>query len=201
MFLEFHFTRCFRYPLLIYQKPLIERKQTVAQSHVEYINRERAFANRGGCIFHGHRLPKWTKDYPKKFFQAADRYEGVGNRRYMEIEFALPNELKTVEQYRQIIDAFIAKHLKNHYYAYTIHNKIGVISEGQHHTHVHIMFSQRLIDDVEKNKERATCNFFKYPTRNKKDGSVPSFEERRKHGALKIATGLILAECQRNISE
>ena len=120
-----------------------------------------------------------------KFFQAADKYEGVGHRRYVEIEFALPNELKTVEQYRQIIDAFIAKHLSDHYYAYAIHNKIGVMSDGQHHPHVHIMFSERLIDDVEKEKERAACNFFKYPARRKKDGSEPSFEERRKHGAPK----------------
>ena len=105
----------------------LEQKQTVAESHVEYINRERAYAKRGECIFHAHRLPKWAHDDPKKFFQAADRYEGVGNRRYMEIEFALPNELKTVNQYRQIIDAFIAKHLSEHYYAYAIHNKIGVM--------------------------------------------------------------------------
>ena len=103
----------------------------------------------------------------------------------MEIEFALPNELKTVEQYRQIIDAFIAKHLSDHYYAYAIHNKIGVMSDGQHHPHVHIMFSERLIDDIEKEKDRAACNFFKYPARRKKDGSEPSFEERRKHGAPK----------------
>ena len=160
-------------------------EQHSALSHVEYINREKAYAKRGGCIFHAHRLPKWAHDDPKKFFQAADKYEGKGNRRYMEIEFALPNELKTVEQYRQIIDAFIAKHLSDHYYAYAIHNKIGVMSDGQHHPHVHIMFSERLIDDVEKEKERAACNFFKYPARRKKDGSEPSFEERRKHGAPK----------------
>ena len=160
----------------------MEEKQTDAQSHVEYINRERAFAKRGECIFHAHRLPKWAKDDPKKFFQAADRYEGNGNRRYMEIEFALPNELKTVEQYRQIIDAFIAKHLSNHYYAYAIHNKIGVMSDGQHHPHVHIMFSERMIDDVEKKKERAACNFFKYPIRKNVEAT---FEERRKHGAPK----------------
>ena len=163
----------------------LEQKQTVAQSHVEYINRERAFEKRGECIFHSHRLPKWARNDPKKFFQAADKYEGVGNRRYMEIEFALPNELKTVEQYQQIIDAFIAKHLSNHYYAYAIHNKIGVMSDGQHHPHVHIMFSERLIDEVEKKKERAACNFFKYPARKKKDGTEPSLEERRKHGAPK----------------
>ena len=162
----------------------LEKKKTVAQAHVEYINRERAFAKRGECIFHAHRLPKWAHDDPKKFFQAADRYEGVGNRRYMEIEFALPNELTTVEQFRQIIDTFIAKHLSDHYYAYAIHDKKGMLS-GERHPHVHIMFSERLIDDVEQKKERAACNFFKYPARRKKDGSEPSFEERRKHGASK----------------
>ena len=156
-----------------------------AVSHVEYINREKAFARRGGCIFHSHKLPKWAKNDPKKFFQAADRYESKGNRRYMEIEFALPNELKTVEQYRQIIDAFIEKHLKDHYFAYAIHDKIGAMSNGQHHPHVHIMFSERMIDDVEKIKERAACNFFKYPARKKKDGSEPTFEEKLKHGAPK----------------
>ena len=78
-----------------------------AESHVEYINWEKTFENRGGCIFHSHHLPKWAKYDHKKFFTAADKYEGVGNRRYMEIEFTLPNELKAVEQYRQIIDAFI----------------------------------------------------------------------------------------------
>ena len=100
----------------------------------------------------------------------------------MEIEFALPNELKTVEQYRQIIDAFIAKYLSDHYYAYAIHNKIGVMSDGQHHLHVHIMFSERTIDEVEQKKERVACNFFKYPIR--KNVEV-TFAERCKHGAPK----------------
>ncbi len=156
-----------------------------AESHVEYINRERAFENRGGCIFHSHHLPKWAKNDPKKFFKAADKYEGIGNRRYMEIEFALPNELKTVEQYRQIIDVFIEKHLNDHYYAYAIHDKIGVMSNGQHHPHVHIMFSERLIDDVEKIKERPAKYFFLYPARKKKDGTEPNFEEKYRRGAPK----------------
>ena len=166
------------------QKILQHIEKTNAQSHLEYINRERAYENRGACIFHSHHLPKWAKNDPKKFFQAADIYEGVGHRRYVEIEFALPNELKTVEQYRQIIDAFIAKHLSEHYYAYAIHDKIGMLS-GQRHPHVHIMFSERLIDDVEKRKERSAKAFFLYPARKKKDGSLPSFEEKWKRGAPK----------------
>ena len=46
-----------------------------AVQHVKYINREKAFEKRGGCIFHSHHLPKWAHDDPKKFFQAADKYE------------------------------------------------------------------------------------------------------------------------------
>ena len=156
-----------------------------AQSHVEYINRENAFAHRGGCIFQAHHLPNWANDDPKKFFRAADKYEGCGNRRYVEIEFALPNELHTVEQYKQIIDAFIAKHLKDHYFTFAIHEKIGALSNGLRHPHVHIMFSERLIDDVEKIRERSPKNFFKYPARKKKDGSQPSFDEKFKRGAPK----------------
>ena len=160
-------------------------QQVSAKSHIEYINREKAFANRGGCIFHSHHLPKWAKNDPKKFFQIADKYEGKDNRRYMEIIFALPNELKTVEQYRQIIEPFIEKHLKDHYFTYAIHEKIGALSEGQRHPHVHIMFSERLIDDVEKIKERSPQNFFKYPARKKKDGSEPTFDEKFNRGAPK----------------
>lgn len=63
----------------------------------------------------------------------ADEYEGVSNLRYIKIEFALPNELKTVEEYRQIIDAFIEMNLKDHYYAYVIQDKIGMLFEEQRH--------------------------------------------------------------------
>ena len=40
-----------------------------AKSHVEYINRENAFAKRGGCFFQAHHLPNWANDDPKKFLR------------------------------------------------------------------------------------------------------------------------------------
>ena len=49
------------------------------------------------------------------------------------------------------------------------------MSDGQHHPHVHIMFSERLIDDVEKQHERSAENFFKYPLRKNVQAS---FEDR-----------------------
>ncbi|MBR1395955.1 MAG: MobA/MobL family protein, partial [Selenomonadaceae bacterium] len=157
--------------------------QVFASSHVDYINREKAFAKRGDCVFHSHRLPLWANDDPKKFFQAADQFEGKTNRRYVEIEFALPNELTSIEQYKQIIEPFLDLHLKDHYYTYAIHDKIGSLSNGQRHPHVHIMFSERLIDDVEKIQEREPQNFFKYPARKKNGEVTASFEDRRNHGA------------------
>ena len=38
---------------------------------------------------------------------------------------------------------------------------------------------------MEKIKELSPQNFFSYPARKKKDGSQPTFEERRKHGSPK----------------
>ena len=103
--------------------------------------------------------------------------------RYREIELSLPNEL-SLEQNRSIVDRFIANHLANHYYAYAIHEKTGELS-GECHPHVHIMFSERLIDDVEKIQERPACKYFRRAAKPLKGEQVASFERRRQHGAPK----------------
>ena len=151
--------------------------------HADYINREGAQSDRTDCIFKGSQLPKWAKGSPQKFFSAATRYEDKGNRRYKEIELSLPNEL-TLEQNREIIDRFIANHLSNHYYAYAIHEKNGELS-GERTPHVHIMFSERLIDDVERISERPAYKYFRRAARPLKGEQVASFERRREHGAPK----------------
>ena len=148
-----------------------------ATCHFEYINREKKFASRGDCIFTSHHLPTWANDNPKNFFKAADKYEGKNRRRYVEIEFSLPNELTNVEDFKKIIEPFIDLHLKDHYYAYAIHDKLGAFSG--------VRFSERLIDDVEKIKERAPENFFKYAARKKADGTDPTFEEKFLRGSPK----------------
>lgn len=146
-----------------------QRSDTIfASSHVQYINRESAFKQRGGCVFTAHHLPKWAKDDPKIFFDAADRFERVNGERYKEIEFSLPNELDLSEQ-KKIIDRFIDRHLKGYYYAYAVHDKIGTMSNGERHPHVHLMFSTRRIDAYEKIHEREPELFFKRA--NKKDPS------------------------------
>lgn len=153
------------------------------KSHADYINREGAQSDRTDCIFKGSQLPKWAKGSPQKFFSAATRYEDKGNRRYKEIELSLPNEL-TLEQNRKIVDRFITNHLANHYYVYAIHEKKGELS-GERTPHVHIMFSERLIDDVERINERPAYKYFRRAAKPLKGEKIASFERRRLHGAPK----------------
>ena len=153
------------------------------QAHADYINREGAQSDRNDCIFKGSQLPKWAKGSPQKFFSAATRYEDKGNYRYKEIELSLPNEL-TLEQNREIVDRFLANHLANHYYAYAIHEKAGELS-GERHPHVHIMFSERIIDDVERTSERPACKYFRRAAKPLRGEQIASFERRCQHGAPK----------------
>lgn len=151
-----------------------------AQRHVEYINREKAFSERGDCVYKQHHLPKWAKDSPSVFFRAADRYSPKNAARYKELEFALQNEL-TLEQNLEIVNRFIQENLPDHYYTLAVHDKIGAMSDGTHNLHVHLVFSTRLIDEVEKKKERKRSAYFRYPLRdNVKEKTEDAM---RSHGA------------------
>lgn len=135
--------------------------QTVkAPSHAEYINRESNYEKKGGCVYKSHQLPAWAEQSPQKFFAAADQYEAPTRVRYREIEFALPNELP-LAQNKEIVQEFIDCHLKDFYFAYAIHEKDAVLDEGQRNIHVHIMFSERKIDEIERDQERSPELFFK----------------------------------------
>lgn len=174
------------------------KEQIFAESHVEYINREAAFEKKGGCIYTDHRLPKWADDSPNKFFKAADRYEGKGNVRYLEFQFALPNEL-TLDQNLELIHNFIEKEIMNQYYTFAIHDKVGSMSDGAHNLHVHLMFSERTIDDAEKEKERRACHYFSYPKRGAK-----SLDEKRQGGApreRRFAEKWFLSEARKDYAD
>lgn len=153
-----------------------------AKGHADYILREND-EQQNDLIYKGSQLPRWADGSAQKFFEAATRYEDKSNRRFKELEMSLPNEL-TLEQNLEIVNAFIAKHLPNHYYAFAIHEKVGALS-GEKHPHVRIMFSERLIDDVERIKERPAYKYFKRAAKPLKNELVASFERRCEHGALK----------------
>ncbi|MBQ3444966.1 MAG: MobA/MobL family protein [Selenomonadaceae bacterium] len=130
-----------------------------AKAHADYINRKGVQNNRDDCVYKGSQLPKWAKDSAQKFFEAATRYEDKENVRYREIELSLPNKL-TLEQNREIIDTFLKRHLSENYYAHAIHEEAGELS-GERHPHVHIIFSERLIDEVKRKNERPAYKYFR----------------------------------------
>lgn len=164
---------------------LKHQKEFVAMSHAKYIDREGAFEKKGGCVYQQCRVPSWAKDVDGNpsatvFFAAADRYSPENAERYREIEFALPNEL-TLEQNKELIQNFIDRVLPDHYYALAIHDKIGSLSDGTRNVHCHLMFSPRLIDDVEKTKERKKSVYFQRALQ--KNAKDQSEDAKRSHGA------------------
>lgn len=144
-------------------------EKTFASSHAQYINRESRFKQRGDCVKTGHHLPTWAKSSAKRFFAMADKYESQNGERYKEIVFNLPNELELTQQ-EEIVQNFLNKFMQDYYYAWAIHDKIGSMSDGEKHTHVHIMFSTRQLDDYERRNERPPQLFFK---RASSDASAP----------------------------
>ncbi|MGH8322179.1 MAG: MobA/MobL family protein [Steroidobacteraceae bacterium] len=119
--------------------------------HAQYIERGGRFSvERYGEIGESERgnLPAWAGGSAARFFAVADERERANGNAYREFELALPVEL-TEEQRGQLVRAFVAEQLgERHAYAWAIHEPAG------HNPHVHIMFSERIRDGIERGPEQ-----------------------------------------------
>jgi hypothetical protein len=119
--------------------------------HAQYIERGGRFsAEKYGEIGEYARgnLPAWAQGSAARFFAAADEHERANGNSYREFELALPVEL-TDEQRGQLVRAFVAEQLgERHAYAWAIHEPQG------HNPHVHVMFSERIRDGIERGPEQ-----------------------------------------------
>ena len=99
-------------------------------------------------------MPEWAKEDPREFWKAADEFERANGRSYTEIEIALPNEL-THEQQKELVEEFIKKQLgEDHAYSYAIHSKKATLEPGKKNDHAHIMFSERKLDGIERDRQQ-----------------------------------------------
>ena len=118
--------------------------------HAQYIERGGRFkAEKYGEIGEHERgnLPDWARGSAARFFAAADSFERANGNSYREFELALPVELSDAER-GQLVREFVAEQLgERHAYAWAIHEPRG------HNPHVHIMFSERIIDGIERGAE------------------------------------------------
>jgi hypothetical protein len=128
-------------------------------SHADYIGRDGKHKKKHDddleAAGHGN-LPKWAGDSPRSFWQAADEFERVNGSTYRELVVALPREL-TPPQRQALVEDFIARELGGkHAFQWGIHNPKAAL-EGGEQPHAHIMYSERILDGIERPREQ----FFK----------------------------------------
>jgi hypothetical protein len=127
-----------------------------AAAHAAYIAREAQYARR---LHHGEgleaketgNLPAWADTEPNRFWQAADTHERANGTTYREMEIALPREL-TPTQRLALVRGFVQQELGGrHAYQWAIHNPQA--ADGHEQPHVHLMFSERRVDGIERDPE------------------------------------------------
>jgi len=128
-----------------------------AAPHAAYICRMGKYENR---LKNAERLlkteagnmPKWAEENPLKFWEAADEFERSNGTTYREMEIALPRELNE----RQLVDLvkrWVVQELgEKHAYQWAIH--IPKAADGGEQPHVHLMFSERQIDGIDRDPQQ-----------------------------------------------
>ena len=151
-----------------------------ALPHSKYILREDQYAPKNNklekleSIGHGN-MPVWAEHDPKIFWQMADLHERKNGSTYREHIITLPRELNE-SQRLDLVQDWISQEIGDKYaYAFAIHNPRAM--DGKEQPHCHLMFSERLLDGIERDPEQ----FFKrYNSKNPEKG-----------GAKKDNTGLM----------
>ena len=128
-------------------------------AHANYICREGKYREKEEHELeykeHGN-IPTWAKDDPREFWKAADKNERSNGNPYREFEIALPREL-SVEQRKELIQNICREQFgERQAYTAVMHNHQATLDGGEQ-PHVHIMFSDREHDGIERDEKQ----FFK----------------------------------------
>ena len=120
--------------------------------HLDYINREKKYDKKKDLLFKEVRnLPEEFNDI-KDFWKCAETYERKNSNLYRELEISLPREF-TPKENKKIVDNFCENLFgKEYVYNYAMHNPKSF--DGDMQPHVHIMFFERKIDDIKRDKNK-----------------------------------------------
>lgn len=133
-------------------------KKGTAAEHSAYIARQGGFSKREDLVCSGYgNMPSWSMDDPRNYWIAGDRYERSNGAVYREHEIALPEEL-TVNQQKELVDELIEVIVGQKPYQFAIHSNKSSIEEVTN-THVHLMYSDRMPDDIERAPEKTFSRF------------------------------------------
>lgn len=135
-------------------------EKTKSTSHENYIQRKKEFANREeyeDLVYEKNaNMPTWAKESPSDFWLNADLYE-VGNRiSYHSFVLSLPHEFSDEENIN-LVNTYCDEIFKDEFvYSLGLHKKTTRDGKKEN-PHVHIMFSDRKLDGI----DRAPEIFFK----------------------------------------
>lgn len=122
-------------------------------SHARYITRTERYRYGAHELTYTEsgNMPSWATQNPVDFWDAADTFERANAQVYSEFEIALPRELND-EQRLKLAKAFVTAEIgEKHPYTLAIHEVEAM--DGGSNPHVHVMFTTRALDGVERPKE------------------------------------------------
>lgn len=135
-------------------------KKGKAGPHASYISRDGKYKDlRSGEkleVAESYNMPKWARNNPIQFWECADMHERVNGSTYREIEVALPRELTQSQRISLMREFTRSEFGDKHVFSFAIHNPKAAIDGGEQ-PHAHIMFSERILDGIDRDPEQ----FFK----------------------------------------
>lgn len=122
----------------------------------DYICREGKYADKPDLQYkESGNMPEWVEKQPRNFWKASDKHERANGRVYTEVEVALPRDY-SLEDHKALVQGFVREQLPGQPYTFAIHNPKAAL-DGEEQPHAHIIFSERKLDGIERDKEQ----FFK----------------------------------------
>lgn len=133
-------------------------KRGSAANHAAYIARQGWHRKREDLVSSGHgNMPEWTGDDPVNFWKAADKFERVNGATYREFVVALPTELDS-NGHRKLVDELIGTLVGDKPFQFAVHAPRSSL-EGRPNLHLHLMFSDRVQDGIERAPERTFSRY------------------------------------------
>lgn len=133
-------------------------KKGAAANHAAYITRQGKHKKKEDLICTGYgNMPSWARDNPASFWKAGDKHERANGAVYREHEIALPVEL-TPEQQKELVGDMIPAMVGDKPYEFAMHAPTSSL-EGRTNTHLHLMFSDRMQDGIERSPERTFSRY------------------------------------------
>lgn len=129
-----------------------------ALGHSKYVARRGYHSAKNDLVLFGFgNLPAWSGGNPERFWEAADAYERINGAAYRELIIALPNTLAG-DPLLPLVEDLVHALVGPRSYQYAVHSRPSSL-QGEQNPHVHLMYSDRMPDGIERSPEQTFSRF------------------------------------------